>query len=400
MGFLSNLFSGKQSPERNVLPEGWKAPQDGCWDCPLGMKEKDLKTFADILKSGEVRHLTVQGCLPSYPQNFLQTLTKSLPKTPITSLNLSITDLNAELFEDSEVRDLFRTLPNTRIDTLKFKVHSVRAFLYEDLAKILPETNLTKLYLSGDYYRDEEVAPLLKNLSPKLTELNLNMNRKSGGISACISDASVEAMLPRLKDSSLKRLDLSQTNVSDKHIPELIKIVSDPKTALSSVSLYDSDVSDEMRMNMSRACRIKSRDAVLKSWQKSMPPALLNDPLPPMDDIRKEKMIPLIAKAGRLPELMARQTAAGQPLTAADLTTRGNNIPPAMAFIRRLGDFEKVFAPNLWTNVKEMQKAWDYLTSDLDKSFLDGKNGRPSFKNLKAKAAVNAVKAVLKTKER
>ncbi len=395
MSFLNDLFSGKRKKAGDPLPDGWNEPKDGRWICPEDMSPKDIRAFTDVLKTRDITHLTVPCYLKGYPKGFFASLAEELPKTRICSLNL-----NADNCSRSDAGKLFDALPNTRIDTLKFKAHHVRAFLYEDLAKILPETNVTKLYLSGDYYDDKHVAPLLKNLSPKLTELNLSMNKKGGGISSCISDASVEAMLPRLKNSSLKRLDLSQTNVSDKHISELIKIVSDPKTALSSVSLYDSDVSDEMRMNMSRACRIKSRDAVLKSWQKSMHPALLNDPLPPMDDIRKEKMIPLIAKAGRLPELMARQTAAGQPLTAADLTTRGNDIPPAMAFVRRLGDFEKVFAPNLWTNVKEMQKAWDYLTSDIDKSFLDGKDGRPSFKNLKAQAAANAVKNVLKTKER
>lgn len=394
MGFLSDLFSGKRAAN-NTPPAKWDLPEDGRWSCPENMTAKDLKAFANVLKSHHIAYLSIPCYLSGYPEGFFPLLAKELPKTEIRSLNL-----NADNCPNAEAKKLFAALPETKIQTLKFKASFLKSSLYKDLAEALPHSNVTELNLCAGYYEDKEIEPLLKNLSPKVVALNLSMNKAEAGITKSIGDASVETLLPQLKNAALKRLDLCDTNVTDKHIPELVKIVSDPKTALSSVILHDSDVSDEMRMNMSRACRTKSRNAVLQSWKKDLPPALLNEQLPPMEDIRRDGTLPLIAKAGRLPELMERQVAAGKPLTAADLTTRGNDIPPAMAFIRRLGDFEQVFAPNLWTNVKEMQKAWDYFTSPLDKSFLDGKDGRPSFKNMKAQAAANAVKTVLKTKER
>ncbi len=398
MGLLSSLFkNAKGAPEKeNVkLPEGWPEPKDGIWI--LDDFERKLKTPGDAscvmkrLKQGDIRTFSLS--LPP-DSAFCSLLARTLPETAVKVLSLRASSGTTE-----DVCHVLEALPQTGLSEFKFRCHTPhRLKALETLAAILPRTGITHLSLSNSYYDDAEIAPVLDNLPPGLEALDIGWNKSGSGITSKVSDLSVERVLPFLKNGKVSSLNLDMTDITDAHLPEILKMVRNPAHPLDSVSVIDTCISDGMRMELICAGRVKRRPKVLESLRKSVRPELLEAPLPSLEELRKKGEITSVAKAGRLPELMARQVRLGNPLTAADLTQRSGKEPSPLIVIRRLGDFDKVFAPELWTNVREMQAVWDSCTQASDKVFLDGRNGRPSFAAMKRKAASFAVAAALKAR--
>lgn len=398
MGRLSRLFKNAKNGSEKAkaaLPEGWPEPKDGIWY--LDDFESKLKTPADTacvmnrLKQGDIHTFSIS--LPPAGE-FCSHLARTLPETAVAALFLRASSGTAE-----DVSRILEALPQTGVSELKFRcLTSHREKALDTLAAVLPRTGITHLNLRNAYYDDAEIAPVLANLPPGLKALDIGWNKSGSGITKKVGDSSLERLLPLLKNGKISSLNMELTDITDAHIPEILKMMRDPSHPLESVSVMDSGISDDMRMELICAGRVKRRPKVLESLRKNVRPELLEAPLPALEELRKKGEIAAVAKAGRLPELMARQVRLNDPLTAADLTQRTEKEPPPLLVIRRLGDFDKVFAPELWTNVREMQAAWDFCTQPSDRTFLDGRNGRPSFAAMKRKAASFAVAAALKAK--
>lgn len=401
MGFLNNLFrgSGKQKDAPPALPKGWAAPVNGCLECPDEISKQDARTLSEYLsKDAGVTRMKLGGVCGKFETDAVRIIGYALSRSSIGSLDIDLRNVSYH-----EAYSFIESIKGSKVSSLRFNANretSVLGNLYKKLANVLPETNVSELSLSCCYLDDKDVSPLLKNLPPNIKTLDLCMNKSGHGIMAGVGDPSLELLLPQIKGSALEKLSLSDTDVTDKHIPALIKIINDPETRLSSVSLHDSCVSEEMRLESGLACRLKRAPALAAQYKREVPQELLSGELPSLTEIREGKLFSQIAKAGRLPELMTRQIRCNDPVNAADLTGRQGDMPPALAFVRRLGGYGEIFRPELWTNVKEMQKAWNFLSMPSDKIFMDGKNGRPSFISVKNKVSANAVKNLLKTKER
>lgn len=398
MGRLSSLFKNAKSRLKKQpasLPEGWPEPKEGTWF--LDDFEQKLKTPGDAacvmkrLRQGDIHAFSVS--LPPDAE-FCSLLARTLPETAVRTLSVRASSGTTE-----DVCKVLEALPQTGIYEFKFRCHTRhREKALETLGAVLPHTEITRLNLSNSYYDDAEIAPVLDNLPAGLESLDIGWNSSGSGITNKVGDSSVERLLPFLKNGKISSLNLDSTDITDAHIPAILKMVRNPAHPLESVSVMDCGLSDEMRMELICASRVKRRPKVLESLRKNVRPELLEAPLPSLEELREKGELTSVAKAGRLPELMARQVCLGTPLTAADLTQRTEKEPPPLTVIRRLGDFDKVFAPELWTNVREMQSAWDFCTQASDKTFLDGRNGRPSFAAMKRKAASFAVTAALRTK--
>lgn len=406
MGKLSSLFKKSERYEGQEtkslkLPESWQPPNNGIWHHNLRSDEMSpaaTKLLIKRLKQKDIHSLSITA---HRHDEFCALFAEALPETGLNELHF-----NASLSETKpeQVFKIIDALPKTDIKTFGFRYYgsfgAKDKTSIEKLAEVLPHTNITDFRFACAYYNDQAIAPLIENLPPNLEKLDVSMNKSSDGIMEGVGDDTMALILKQLKNSKIKELNFQNTNLTDKHIPQLIKYLNAPDYPLELVSVFDSDVSEEMHNELSYAGRLKRRPQKLEKQRGSVPERFLTPELPSLKELRERNEIALVAKAGRLPELMKRQVKLNDPLTAVDLTTRSEKLPPPLEYIRQLGDHAKVFAPELWVNVNEMQKAWDFMSRPSDKTFLDGKNGRPSFTQMKQKAGLFAVRATLKNKGR
>lgn len=386
MGFLSDLFSGLRKNKEPVqkpvekLPEGWAVPVNKSWSYrhEQNNSSRDGEIIAQTLKNGDIERfsLSLSSWNGREAENaIVDAFVKVLPETKIKELRLTSGS-------QENVAKILEALPNSKVSELDMTYIYDKAS-FEKLGEILPKTKLKKLSFSNEFLTDEEFKPVLDNLPPSLGTIDISGCR-------ALTDKSVEAMLPYIGKTNLRVIDLMMTEITDKHMPELLEKARDPEVQPLSIITTWSKVSDadSLSKEFSYYKAQKEKPARNARYIANLDRKFVMEPVTGLSEARKPENLAQYAYAGRLPEVMQKGIRLGNPITAEELTTSsGEYKASALNAAAYRYDLDKVFDPKCWADAKEMQKAFDAAGSN--KIQLDGKNGRPSFEERK-KAVENS----------
>lgn len=380
MGFLSELFSGRRKGKEQErkpvekLPEGWSAPRNKSWSYGHGENHsiRDGEIVARTLKNENVEYFSLS--LSRWQSNeaenaVVDAFVKVLPETKLKELRL--TSGSTE-----NVAAILEALPNSKISELDLTYVYDKAS-FEKLAEVLPQTKLKKLSFSNEFMTDEELRPVLENLPPSLETIDLSGCR-------ALTDKTVESMLPYIGKTNLKNIDMTMTEITDRHMPELLEKARNPEILPLSVQTTWSKVADFDSLSKEFSYYRAQKEKPMRNarYIARLDRKFVIEPITGLTEARKPENLTQYAYAGRLPEVMQKGIRLGRPITAEELTAPSGEYKASAlnAAVYRY-DLDKVFDPKCWADAKEMQKAFDAVAAN--KIQLDGKNGRPSFEERK-----------------
>ena len=168
-----------------------------------------------------------------------QALAKVLPDTSITTLYLGL-----NLIGDARAQALADALPKTSITSLSLKSNQIGAAGAQALAKVLPDTSITSLNLGNNQIRNagaQALAEALHNTS--ITSLNLQSNQ--------IGDVGVQDLAKVLPGTSITTLNLGSNQIGDAGAQDLAEAL--PKTSITSLDLRDNLIGDARAQALAEA---------------------------------------------------------------------------------------------------------------------------------------------------
>ena len=411
MGFLSDLFKGRNKsaePEKNrEQPFDWRTEKGDSVSYGTGFYFGRAKEFDGLKKikpqkgdagfivqrmrdsSLRALHLSSDWSETPEEQKVLSSVCAALPDSHIRELTLN-GNLTAEQKEA-----FFEALPKTCLQKLSvdFRMTPEEAAKFGRAISNLP---LQTLRLKNSYNEEEAVLPVLKQLPVSLQHLDL---------SACINctDASMAEIAPYIGRSNLNSVDMTQTQITDKYIPEIMEKAKNPDLPPIMLQTLWTKVSDQENVNAEfRYHRDQKKILDIRTAQMNQVThrsVVMNEGICLGDARSKPEVMKDYALAGRLHEVIDKANKIGRPLTAQELTASTSEYtrsPLKIAACRH--ELDKVFDPKRWTNAQEMQKAWDTLKGSPQYAIqMDGKDGRPSFEANKRAVERNSI-AALKTR--
>lgn len=410
MSFLSNLFKGNrntqsaESEKNRESPFDWRKENGDSISYGTGFSFARAKEFEGFRKikpregdaefitnrmresSLNALHLASDWSETAVEKQVLSEVCAALPDSRIGELTLN-GDLTAE-----QKAAFFEALPKTHLQKLSvdFRMTPEEA---EKFGQAISKLPLRTLRLRNSYNEEEAVLPVLKQLPVSLEYLDLS------GCPNC-TDKSMAEIAPYIGRSNLRNVDMTQTQITDKYIPEIMEKAKNQdlppimlQTLWTKVSDQDSvDAEFQYYRNQKKILDIRTAQT---SWV-SHRYVVMNEGVYLSDARRNPEVMADYALAGRLHEVMDRANKVGKPLMAEELTTRASEYartPLQTAAVRH--ELDKVFDPKRWTNAQEMQKAWDSLKDTPKYAIqMDGKNGRPSFEENKKVVERNAIAAL------
>ncbi|MBR1778233.1 MAG: hypothetical protein IJ752_06595 [Alphaproteobacteria bacterium] len=409
MGFLSDIFKGKnksvKQEREKEQPFNWRKENGDSLSYGTGFsfgrakeftglrkikpQEGDAEFIADRMRESSLRALHLSSDWSETPeeQKVLSTVCAELPDSSLRELTL-----NGNLTAEQKAA-FFEALPKTHIQKLSvdFRMTPEEA---EKFGQAISKLPLQTLRLRNSYNEEEAVLPVLKYLPVSLQHLDLS------GCTNC-TDRSMAEIAPYIGRANLHSVDMTQTQITDKYIPEIMEKAKNPDLPPIMVQTLWTKVSDQETVDAEfQYYRDQKKILDIRTAQLSQVThryVVMNDGVILGSARSKPEVMTDYALAGRLHEVMDRANKVGRPLTADELTTPAPDryrSPLQLAAVRH--ELDKVFDPKRWTNAQEMQKAWDSLKNPKYTIQMDGKDGRPSFEENKKIVERNSV-AALKT---
>ncbi|MBO4520621.1 MAG: hypothetical protein J5787_05390 [Alphaproteobacteria bacterium] len=409
MGFLSDLFKGLRNiqsakQEEKEQPFDWRKEQGDSLSYGTGFsfankkefegwrrikpQEGDAEFIADRMKDYSLRALHLSSDWSKTPEEtkVLSTVCAALPDSHIKELTLN-GDLTAE-----QKAAFFEALPKMHLQKLSvdFRMTPEEA---EKFGQAISKLPLQTLRLRNSYNEEESVLPVLKRLPVSLEHLDLS------GCTNC-TDESMAEIARYIGRTNLRSVDMTQTQITDKYIPEIMEKAKNPdlppimiQTIWTKVSNQEAvDAEFQYHRNQKKILDIRTAQM---GWITHRY-VVMNDGVSLGDARAKPEVMRDYALAGRLTDVMDRANKVGRPLTTEELTTQASEYartPLQIAAVRH--ELDKVFDPKHWTNAQEMQKAWDSLKNNPKYAIqMDGKDGRPSFEENKKAVERNSLVAL------
>ena len=409
MGILSDLFKGLKNrpsakPEEKEQPFDWRKEGGNSVSYGTGFsfankkefdgwrkikpQEGDAEFIANRMLDPSFRalHLSSEWSKTPVEKEVLSTVCTALPNSNISELTL-----NGEMTAEQKAA-FFEALPKTHLQKLSvdFRMTPEEA---EKFGQAISKLPLQTLRLRNSYNEEESVLPVLKHLPVSLQHLDLS------GCTNC-TDASMAEIVPYIGKANLRSVDMTQTQITDKYIPEIMEKAKNPdlppimiQTIWTKVSNQEA-VDAEFQYHRDQKKILDIRTAQM-SWVTHRY-VVMNEGVCLGDARTKPEVMTDFARAGRLPDVMDRANKLGRPLTAEELTTKASEYartPLQTAAVRH--ELDKVFDPKHWTNAQEMQKAWDTIKNNPRYAIqMDGKDGRPSFEENKKAVERNSLVAI------
>jgi len=411
MGFLSDLFKGLRNghtidPKKSEKeqPFDWRKKSETSVSYGTGFsfankkefegwrkikpQEGDAEFIADRIQDPSFRalHLSSDWSETPVEKEVFSTVCATLPNSYVNELTLN-GDMTAE-----QKAAFFEALPKTHLQKLSVDF-SMTPEEAEKFGKAISKLPLQTLRLRYPYNEEESVLPVLKQMPVSLEHLDLS------GCTNC-TDKSMAEIVPYIGRANLQSVNMTQTQITDKYIPEIMEKAKNPDLPPIMIQTIWTKVSDQEAVNAEfQYHRDQKKILDIRTAQMSWVShryVVMNDGVCLGDTRTKPEVMKDYALAGRLPDVMDRANKIGRPLTAEELTTQASEYartPLQIAAARH--ELDKVFDPKRWTNAQEMQKAWDTLKKTPKYAIqMDGKDGRPSFESNKRTVERNSLAAI------
>ena len=381
--------------------------------------ENVQKNLAELLQSVEntsIPALKVKGVYLGH-DGYLA-LDRALTNGKIASLNLQSSDLSqyTDLFA-AAVKDTLLSslsLPANQLDlesleTLGKAVGDLSSLEYLDIGRNvyltgfecvlenLPE-NLKTLILSETTSPFQDMGFLARRL-PKLELL------QTLDLSLCrLSEESIITLSSVLPQTHLIRVNLSYNPMTAAGIKALAKALSRPDCLIFDTGLTNkeseldpkdiAEISRLERLNRAKIDTVYAKEVKeYTEFQSALKNAAQIKKAVKTADERLLKdggLLFAAAKAGEMKAVFDRLKELGTRLNPEDYFSE-DGFGKTLAYLAgNARQLDLIFAPENWNDPKKMQDVFDALPSRMKKQ-LDGKKGRPDFRNMKNEVVHNAV---------
>lgn len=412
------------------------------------ISEPHLDYFLANLNRTEIQSLTFDN-VPAYmcskinPEK-LQSLSITESFKPFASLNcLSIKNMPLESFSftscaffKEDAAALETGLPKTlRHLTIKCEKDELKtADDYKAIVGGLP-AEMETLSLTGIKITPALAEALAEKLPlmPKLQTLELKAEKKMG-----ITDESLNILADAIAQSNIRHLDFTGANVSDAAANAFLDRIEPPPSLVSRLTFAEQtaekskkdkeqDASDywhipppPRRSGTGAATKKPAAAPVihvlspqtlerieqLQKTRKELLPGQEKKAVKPTAvkkaaDMDSPEYLFEAAKKGRIDEVYTALASQNRKLSMDNYLQKNAEGYKLIDVLGYTNQLEKVFAPENWTNAKDMQTVFSNV-ADNQKYQLDGREGRPSFTILKNRVMQESIKAamLLKKKER
>ncbi|MCQ2913790.1 MAG: hypothetical protein MJ247_01185 [Alphaproteobacteria bacterium] len=227
--------------------------------------------------------------------------------------------------------------------------------------------------------------------------LRQNKNLTDLGLSSCyMGETEARDIIKVLPDTNLWRIDLSGNVLDDKAAKDLTtslnneechvyetKLMDKPKNPVTDILRRECEnIAEESTLNELKEAEAKN----YKKYEVVRDQEIAREVYANQSDEERAKDVYTAAKAGKIGEFLKLKPLKPQDYLVAD--EKGKTL---IEHIWESKSLDQVFTPNNWSNPKDMQNLWNNVP-DKQKEQMDGKEGRPSFIKNKSIVTANALR--------
>ena len=351
--------------------------------------ERGYKALDRALTNGRIVSLTLQS---SDMSEHISPFAEAVKDTLLTSLSLPANQLDQECLE---------TLGKTVGDLSSLEYLDIGRNVYMTgfgtVLENLPE-NLKTLILAETTSPFQDMGFLARRL-PRLQSL------QTLDLSLCrLSEDSIVTLASVLPETRLVRLNLAYNPMTPAGIKALTKALARPDClifqtglTLENSELDPKDIAEISRLERANRAKIDTAYANEVKEYAEFQSALKNatqikKAVKNADErlLRESGLLFAAAKAGEMKAVFDRLKELGGHLNPEDYFAE-DGFGKSLAYLAgKTHQLNRIFAPENWADPKKMQDVFDALPLRMKKQ-LDGKKGRPDFRDLKNEAVRNAV---------